>query len=96
MPHPIAYLGFDGNCAEAMRFYERALGGKLEALMTNGASPSHALCNSIASWLQYLALVIDKWMAYKVLDARSIVLWALDADRADLVGWYDRNRQCSL
>jgi PhnB protein len=44
MPHPIAYLGFDGNCAEAMRFYERALGGKLEALMTNGASPMAAHC----------------------------------------------------
>jgi len=44
MPHPIAYLGFDGNCAEAMRFYERALDGKLEVLMTNGASPIAAHC----------------------------------------------------
>jgi hypothetical protein len=44
-------------------------------------------------WLQYLALVIDKWMAYRVLDARSIVLWALDADRADMVGRYDHDRQ---
>lgn len=42
MPHPIAYLGFDGTCAEAMRFYERALQGKLEVLMTNGASPMAA------------------------------------------------------
>ena len=25
-----AYLFFDGNCADAMRFYERTLGGKLE------------------------------------------------------------------
>jgi PhnB protein len=33
------YLFFDGNCAEAMRFYERALGGKLEALMTHAQSP---------------------------------------------------------
>jgi uncharacterized glyoxalase superfamily protein PhnB len=24
------YLFFNGNCAEAMRFYERTLGGKLE------------------------------------------------------------------
>ena len=44
MPHPIAYLGFNGNCADAMRFYERALGGKLEVLMTNGASPIAAHC----------------------------------------------------
>ena len=33
MPQPIAYLAFDGNCADAMRFYERALGAKLEALL---------------------------------------------------------------
>lgn len=32
------YLFFDGNCAEAMRFYERTLGGEL-ALMTNAQSP---------------------------------------------------------
>ena len=28
MPKLDAYLFFDGNCAEAMRFYERTLGGK--------------------------------------------------------------------
>jgi len=33
------YLSFDGNCAEAMRFYERALNGRLEKLLTNGQSP---------------------------------------------------------
>ncbi len=32
------YLTFDGNCAEAMRFYESTLGGKLD-LMTFGSSP---------------------------------------------------------
>jgi PhnB protein len=39
MPQLTAYLSFDGNCTEAMRFYERALGGKLTILMTNGQSP---------------------------------------------------------
>jgi PhnB protein len=34
-----AYLGFDGNCAEAMRFYERVLGGKIEMMMTCAQSP---------------------------------------------------------
>ncbi|HTR59743.1 MAG TPA: VOC family protein [Casimicrobiaceae bacterium] len=34
-----SYLFFDGNCAEAMRFYERVLGGKLEVLMTHAQSP---------------------------------------------------------
>src|SRR5579863_4435014 len=39
MPHPIPYLSFDGTCAEAMRFYERALGGTLELLLRNADSP---------------------------------------------------------
>jgi PhnB protein len=34
-----AYLNFNGNCAEAFRFYERCLGGKIEMLMTNGETP---------------------------------------------------------
>ena len=36
-----AYLNFNGNCAEAMRFYERTFGGKLE-MMTHGESPMAA------------------------------------------------------
>lgn len=39
MPQIDAYLTFDGTCAEAMRFYERTLGGKLETLMTHAESP---------------------------------------------------------
>lgn len=39
MLHPIPYLSFNGNCAEAMRFYERALGGTLELLLKNSDSP---------------------------------------------------------
>jgi PhnB protein len=38
MPELNAYLIFNGNCAEAMRFYERTLGGKLE-MMTHAQSP---------------------------------------------------------
>jgi PhnB protein len=33
------YLTFNGNCTEAMRFYEQALDAKLEMLMTVGQSP---------------------------------------------------------
>jgi len=33
-----SYLTFDGNCADAMRFYQRTLGGKLD-LMTHAQSP---------------------------------------------------------
>ena len=39
MTQAIAYLGFDGTCADAMRFYEKALGGKLELLMSGADSP---------------------------------------------------------
>jgi PhnB protein len=39
MTQAIAYLGFNGNCAEAMRTYERVLNGKLEVLMSGADSP---------------------------------------------------------
>jgi len=35
------YLFFNGNCAEAMRFYEQLLGGKLD-LITVGQSPDQS------------------------------------------------------
>ena len=38
------YLSFDGNCAEAMRFYERVFEGKLEALLTNAQTPVAEHC----------------------------------------------------
>ncbi|QNK69382.1 VOC family protein [Variovorax sp. PAMC26660] len=34
-----AYLTFDGNAAEAMRFYEKTLGGKMHMMMTMGEAP---------------------------------------------------------
>ncbi|WP_422085066.1 MULTISPECIES: VOC family protein [Variovorax] len=34
-----AYLTFDGNAAEAMRFYEKTLGGKMQMMMTMGEAP---------------------------------------------------------
>jgi PhnB protein len=33
------YLGFDGRCAEAFRFYERVLRGNIDMMMTYGESP---------------------------------------------------------
>ena len=32
------YLYFDGQCEAAFKFYERCLGGKIEAMMTHGGS----------------------------------------------------------
>ena len=34
-----AYLTFDGQCEAAFKFYERCLGGKIEALFTHEGSP---------------------------------------------------------
>jgi PhnB protein len=39
MPRLNAYLFFDGCCADAMRFYERTLGGKITLSMTHAQSP---------------------------------------------------------
>lgn len=39
MSTPSTYLVFDGDCADAMRFYETTLGGKLEVLMSFADSP---------------------------------------------------------
>jgi PhnB protein len=56
MPQPIPYLGFNGNCAEAMRFYEAVLEGKLEILMSGAESP--------------MAAQIPKEFAHRILHAR--------------------------
>jgi PhnB protein len=56
MTQAIAYLGFNGNCADAMRFYERALGGKLEVLMSGAESP--------------MAEQIPKEFGHRILHAR--------------------------
>jgi PhnB protein len=34
-----AYLNFNGTCAEAFRFYEQVLGGKITMMQTHGESP---------------------------------------------------------
>lgn len=36
------YVNFAGRCAEAFRFYEKHLGGKIEMLMTFGESPDQS------------------------------------------------------
>ena len=46
MPTLDNYLFFTGRCADAMRFYERVLGGKLEALMKYGDSPQPDKCQA--------------------------------------------------
>lgn len=39
---PIPYLSFNGNCSDAMRFYENVLGGSIKVMMSGGQSPMAA------------------------------------------------------
>jgi PhnB protein len=60
MPVLDSYLFFNGNCAEAMRFYEKTLGGKLQAMMTYGESPDPASCPAgSAERIMHAAVIID-------------------------------------
>jgi PhnB protein len=38
------YLFFDGNCEAAFKFYEKTLGGKIEAMMHTEQAPTDAQC----------------------------------------------------
>ena len=60
MPSLDAYLVFDGNCAEAMRFYQRTLGGKLD-MMTHAQSPlaGHGASASNANRIMHARLSVD-------------------------------------
>jgi PhnB protein len=60
MPQLDIYLTFNGNCADAMRFYERTLNGKLEMLMTHAESPMAAQAPpGSADRIMHARLVID-------------------------------------
>jgi PhnB protein len=36
----LSYLHFNGDCETAFRYYERCLGGKIEAMLTHAGSPA--------------------------------------------------------
>jgi len=59
MTQAIAYLSFNGNCADAMRFYEQALRGKLEVLMSGADSP--------------MADQMPKEFAHRIIHARLVL-----------------------
>ena len=44
------YLNYGGNCAQAFRFYEEHLGGKITMMMTHGESPEPT--NVPPEWLK--------------------------------------------
>jgi PhnB protein len=60
MPILDNYLFFNGDCAQAMRFYERTLGGKLEMMMTYGQSPQPEQCPAgSAERIMHARLALD-------------------------------------
>ena len=60
MPQPIAYLSFDGNCADAMRFYAKVLPGTLEAMMTNAETPmAEMMPKGAGDRIMHAALALD-------------------------------------
>lgn len=60
MPTLDSYLFFDGQCADAMRFYQEALGGTMQAMMTYAESPDPAQCPpGAADRIMHACLVLD-------------------------------------
>lgn len=46
------YLGFDGQCEAAFKFYEKCLGGKITAMMTYSEAPDQAMLDQTPpEWL---------------------------------------------
>jgi PhnB protein len=93
MPVLDSYLFFNGNCAQAMHFYERALGCKLEMMMTYGESPQPEHCPAgSADRIMHSRLVIDgralmasdvpKGDAHKGINGFALSLFYPTADEA--------------
>lgn len=57
------YLSFDGSCAEAMTFYEKTLGGKIELKMTYGEVPQMpgqpALTGDVAKRVMHASMTLE-------------------------------------
>jgi PhnB protein len=94
MPQLNAYISFDGNCAEAMQFYETVLEGKLEAMMKNSQSPmAGQLPPGSADLVMHARLVLDNGVlmagdampgcsAYEGMKGFSLTLTYPDATQA--------------
>ncbi len=60
MPMLDSYLFFNGNCADAMRFYETSIGGQMVTMMTYGQSPDPSQCGADAKdRIMHSHLLID-------------------------------------
>jgi len=78
MPVLDSYLFFDGTCAQATRFYERTLGGKMERMMTYAESPEPAQCPAGSEdRIMHACLMVDgrRLMASDGQDVLGRGLW---------------------
>jgi PhnB protein len=81
------YVNFHGNRAEAFRYYEKHLGGKVGTMMTHGQSPDQGCIG--AEWknaVLHARIVIgdQELMAADIPNAepmRSAGLWPVRSDR---------------
>ncbi|MBI1890504.1 MAG: VOC family protein [Burkholderiales bacterium] len=86
-----AYLMFNGTCAEAMRFYESALGGKIETMTTAGESPMGSQLVPEAAKLIIHArlalpggvLMASDWMADQAYESMKGFALSLNYSTAD-------------
>lgn len=65
----LPYLHFNGDCETAFRYYERCLGGKIEAMLTHAGSPAE----------QHVAAEWRSKILHARLVVRDAVLMASDA-----------------
>ncbi len=56
----IPYMFFDGNCEEAMKFYEECLGGKLNLLKASEAPASSRLPEGKKNQVMHASLSLDE------------------------------------
>ena len=63
------YLTFDGTCAEAMRFYEKTLGAKLEAMMTWAEMPDAKSLPGAADRIMHASLTLEGGRALMAADS---------------------------
>jgi PhnB protein len=62
----IPYLTFSGNCEEALKFYEKAFGGKIVHLSRYGGSPIEEMGGN------------KDWVMHATFEAKGIKLFACD------------------
>ena len=92
MPKLTAYLSFDGKAAEAMHFYEEALGGKLDLLLKVGDVPeaathlpktaSEKILHAELSLKSGDVLMASDWMAPKPYEGMKGFSVALNCEAA--------------